>query len=125
MLSNEKHPHLVGLAHEIAAILADILIKDVRTELTNLAQRAHQGTPLRHCEQSDGSPELRAHTLSGAPRTLWSLKELALDSGIKVSTWRRWILERRISCVRIGRSVRIPDEEYRKLIQQGYRKAIR
>ena len=42
MLSSEKQPHLIGLAQEIAAILADILVKDVRTELTNLAQREHR-----------------------------------------------------------------------------------
>ena len=123
MLSIEKESNLAGLAREIAAILADTLVNDFRTGLMNLVQTKHQYVPQSQMNRLDGATDLTTSLLSAAPRTLWTLKELALDSGIKVATWRRWILDRRISCVRIGRSVRIRDEDYRKLIQKGYRKA--
>ena len=124
MRSNEQHSHLAALARDLAAIVADALIQDVRTGLLNLVQAEHHDVPQSQMNRLEGAPDLTPSVLSSAPRTLWTLKELALDSGIKVSTWRRWILERRIACVRIGRSVRIRDEDYRKLIQTGYRKAI-
>jgi excisionase family DNA binding protein len=124
MQSNEQHSHLAGLARDLAAILADALVKDVRTELLPLIQSEHHDVSLSHMNSLEGATDLTTSSLLAAPRTLWTLKELALDSRIKVSTWRRWILERRIACVRIGRSVRIKDEDYRKLIQKGYRKAM-
>ena len=37
---------------------------------------------------------------------------------------RRWILERRITTVKLGRLVRIPESEVERLIQSGLRPAV-
>jgi len=55
---------------------------------------------------------------------LLTLIEVEKRTGRKVSTWRRDILERRITYVKIGRSVRIPEEEVDDLIARGWRDAI-
>jgi len=41
-------------------------------------------------------------------------------TGRKASTWRRDILLRRVSVVRFGRSVRIPESEIKRLIEEGF-----
>ena len=53
--------------------------------------------------------------------SLWSLTELAADSGIQKGTWYKWINQRKVPAVRLGRSVRVRDEDYRKLIQKSLR----
>ena len=124
MQFNEKQPILRALARELADILADTLVTDLRAEMLKrlpLEPLAKSGYQNAVCPEA---PDLGKPVRPTVPRTLWTLKDLALDSGTKVSTWRRWILERRVPVVRVGRSVRIKDEDYRKLIQKGYRKAI-
>ena len=124
MLSNEKQPILRALAHELADILADALVADLRADIMKrLPLQPLTKTGYQNAAFSE-APDLEKPVRPASPRTLWTLKELALDSGIKVSTWRRWILDRKIPVVRIGRAVRIKDDDYRKLIQKGYRKAI-
>jgi excisionase family DNA binding protein len=120
MLANENKPLLRAMARELADILADALIKDLRADIL----KRLPPEPIAETGSQSSSIHLQIKEQSAEPRTLWTLRDLAQDSGIKVSTWRRWILERRIPVVRIGRSVRIKDEDYRKLIQKGYRKAI-
>lgn len=51
-------------------------------------------------------------------------EEAAERLGIKVSTIRRRILERRIDAVKIGRNIRIPEAAVEKLIQEGFRPAL-
>jgi excisionase family DNA binding protein len=51
---------------------------------------------------------------------LLTLSECEALTGRKVSTWRKAIAQRRIPFVRLGRSVRIPQEVVDKLIQQGW-----
>jgi excisionase family DNA binding protein len=46
-------------------------------------------------------------------------RELEDLTGIKEPTWRAWILRRKIAVVRLGRSVRIPEEEILRLIREG------
>ena len=55
---------------------------------------------------------------------LLTLKELASLTKIKVSTWRKAIAQRRISFVRLGRSIRVPAEVVEKMIQEGWQPAI-
>jgi excisionase family DNA binding protein len=44
--------------------------------------------------------------------------------GIKESTGRKWLLERRISSVKVGsRLVRIPKSELDRIIREGFRPA--
>ena len=46
--------------------------------------------------------------------------EAEVMTGRKASTWRRDILLRRVSVVRFGRSVRIPESEIKRLIEEGF-----
>jgi len=56
--------------------------------------------------------------------TLLTVSQAADQLGIKPSTIRAWILQRRIGSVKIGRrSVRIPATEISNLIDSGLRPA--
>ncbi len=55
---------------------------------------------------------------------LLTLMECETRTGRKVSTWRKAIAKREIAFVRLGRSVRIPEEVIEQMITQGYRPAV-
>ena len=57
-------------------------------------------------------------------KRLLTLMECEARTGRKVSTWRKAIARREISFVRLGRSVRIPEEVIEQMISQGYRPAL-
>ena len=59
-----------------------------------------------------------------SPKRLLTLTECEARTGRKVSTWRKAIAQREIDFVRLGRSVRIPEEVIEQMITQGYRPAI-
>lgn len=52
------------------------------------------------------------------------IPEVANKLGLKESTIRKMIFERRLPVVRIGRTVTIPEEHIEKLIREGYRPAL-
>jgi len=52
---------------------------------------------------------------------LLTLVECEFQTGRKVSTWRKAIARREIPFVRIGRSVRIPQEVIDEMVQKGWR----
>jgi excisionase family DNA binding protein len=56
---------------------------------------------------------------------LLSIPQFAEELGVTVACIRRWLLERKIASVRLGRLVRIPAEERDRLIEQGFRPAKR
>ncbi len=120
MPANENHPQLRALAQELADILAEALVNNLKADIL----KRYPAEPIAKTEPQGSSIHPKDKKQPTEPRSLWTLRDLAQDSSIKVSTWRRWILERRVPVVRIGRSVRVKDEDYRKLIQKGYRKAI-
>ncbi len=45
--------------------------------------------------------------------------------GVSRACVRRWVLERRVSIVKIGRLVRIPTSEYERIVTEGTRMARR
>lgn len=56
---------------------------------------------------------------------LLTVEQVAEAFGLRVSTIRRMILERRIATVRPSRrSVRIPERAVREVLSKGYRPAI-
>lgn len=57
-------------------------------------------------------------------REFYRPEEVAEKLGIKVSTVRRWIFDRRLSVIKLGRSVRIPATEVDRIIRTGIRPAI-
>jgi len=56
-------------------------------------------------------------------KKLLSVPEFAEALGITVACVRRWLLERKIACVKLGRLVRIPAEECERMIREGLRPA--
>lgn len=51
------------------------------------------------------------------PRTV---QEAAEELTLKPSTIRAWIAQRRLGHVRLGRAVRVPAEEIRRVLETGY-----
>jgi excisionase family DNA binding protein len=61
----------------------------------------------------------------GASNRLLRVGDVAMRLGLKESTIRRQILERRICYVKVGRAVRIPVEAVEQLIKAGLRPAVK
>jgi len=59
--------------------------------------------------------------MNSQERELLSVPEFANLLGVKPSCIRRWILERRITVVKLGRLVRVPSSEVERLINAGLR----
>lgn len=116
-------PQVTELANQTAQIL-NRLTGIIAQKVTN-----QLGQELKRIYEADlGSKHLhRSSTKSSQTSThgsLWSINKLAADSGIQKGTWYKWIAQSRIPAVRLGRSVRIRDEDYRKLIQKSLRPEI-
>ncbi|MGH9705131.1 MAG: excisionase family DNA-binding protein [Candidatus Acidiferrales bacterium] len=55
---------------------------------------------------------------------LLTVNEFAAALGVTPACIRRWILERRITTIKVGaRLVRIPESEYQRLVEDGTRPA--
>ncbi len=52
---------------------------------------------------------------------LLTVKEFAETLGMKEPGVRRWLLERKITSVKLGRLVRIPAAEVQRLVESGLR----
>ena len=50
---------------------------------------------------------------------LLTLRECSELTGHKVSTWRAWVLRKRVPYHKVGRSVRIAEEDLQKIIEQS------
>ena len=57
--------------------------------------------------------------------TLLTVPEFANSLRLKSSAVRRWIGERKIAVVRVGRLVRIPSAELERIVHEGTRPAGR
>jgi len=54
---------------------------------------------------------------------LLSIPQFAELLGVSNACIRRWVLERRVSVVKVGRLVRIPITEYERIVEEGGRPA--
>jgi excisionase family DNA binding protein len=50
---------------------------------------------------------------------LLTLRECAERTGNKVSTWRAWVLRRKVPYYKLSRSVRIAESDLERLIEQA------
>lgn len=57
------------------------------------------------------------------PTKLLNVNQFAETLGVTIACVRRWILEKRVATVKIGRLVRIPATETERLITAGLRPA--
>jgi excisionase family DNA binding protein len=51
---------------------------------------------------------------------LLTIREFAGALNVTIACVRRWVLERRINSIRVGRLVRITPEECQRIIEQGF-----
>ena len=58
-------------------------------------------------------------------KNLLTLKECEKLTKRKVATWRKAIAQREIPFVRIGRSVRIPQEVIDEMVTEGWRDPVK
>jgi excisionase family DNA binding protein len=54
---------------------------------------------------------------------LLTVSEFAEALGVTVACIRRWLLERKIASIRVGRLVRLPESELQRIVQEGFRPA--
>jgi len=54
---------------------------------------------------------------------LLDVKQFSALLGVTQSCIRRWILERKVSTVKVGRLIRIPDSEAQRIVDAGFRPA--
>jgi excisionase family DNA binding protein len=59
--------------------------------------------------------------MSNSEVTLLSVSQIAERLGVTEACIRRWILERKIATVKLGRLIRIPSAEVERLISSGLR----
>jgi excisionase family DNA binding protein len=52
---------------------------------------------------------------------LITVNECAAELGVTIACIRRWVLERRIAVVKIGRLVKIPQTEIERIVTEGFR----
>jgi len=50
---------------------------------------------------------------------LLTLRECAERTGNKVSTWRAWVLRRKVPYYKLSRSIRIAESDLERLIEQA------
>lgn len=55
---------------------------------------------------------------------LLTVTEAAEKTGLSPATWRAWILRRKVQIVRLGRAVRVPEDEILRLVREGTVPAI-
>jgi excisionase family DNA binding protein len=59
----------------------------------------------------------------GHSETLLSVPQFAAALGVTPACIRRWILERKITTVKLGRLIRVPSSEVDRLVECGRRPA--
>lgn len=57
------------------------------------------------------------------PTALLNVKQFAESLGVTCACIRRWVLERKLTTVKVGRLIRIPASETERLITDGLRPA--
>jgi excisionase family DNA binding protein len=56
-------------------------------------------------------------------QNLLAIPDFATALGVTPACIRRWLLERKIASVKVGRLVRIPADEVDRIVQDGFRPA--
>jgi excisionase family DNA binding protein len=56
---------------------------------------------------------------------LITVDECAAELGVTIACIRRWVLERRIAVIKIGRLVKIPQTEVERIVTAGFRPVLR
>lgn len=119
-MSPQEITELANQAARILDRLTEIIAQKVANQLGQELKRLYETEPEPEQLQR---PSIKLSQTS-THGSLWSINKLAADSGIQKGTWYKWIAQRKIPAVRLGRSVRIRDEDYRKLIQKSLRPEI-
>jgi excisionase family DNA binding protein len=55
---------------------------------------------------------------------LLTVPQFAAELHVTSACVRRWIIERRVAIVKLGRLVRIPESEAARMVEEGFRPAL-
>lgn len=108
---------LQKMVENFSDLLASAIVDKLKPELRRIMVEALSGSNGGGSQVPLGQPIPH--------KTLWSMSELAADSGLSKGTWYKWVNQRKIPFVRLGRALRIRDSDYRKLIQKSFRPEFR
>jgi len=78
-------------------------------------RQRHTGPQLKEKEPKNGNGQ------SGSPDPLLTVEEFAAQLRVTQACVRKWILERRVAVVKVGRLVRLPTSEIHRIIHEGSR----
>jgi excisionase family DNA binding protein len=75
----------------------------------------------RHCYEMKSSDARKQWEAAGSSRkrTYSSVAQAARRTQVSESAWRSWIASRRVTVVRFGRAVRIPDDEIDRMAEES------
>lgn len=111
LLATERLRDLIQfLERDIPALIAEV--EGLQRELAE-ARRYDAQAHLQHSEAS------RASSSGEGASQLLSTREFAHEIGVSEACVRRWTLLRKVNVVRLGRLVRIPRTEIRRLMDEG------
>jgi excisionase family DNA binding protein len=112
----EMANQVIQILDVLSESIARKIAKQLAPEIKKLYEADLASEPFHRADiRSDPTP---------AHGSLWPIGKLAADSGIQKGTWYKWIAQRRIPAVRLGRTLRIRDEDYQKLIKKSLRPEI-
>ena len=57
---------------------------------------------------------------SNVNEVLWRVPGFAKALGVTEACVRRWLLTRQLAYIKLGRLIRIPDSERRRLLEEGF-----
>ena len=58
-------------------------------------------------------------------KRFFTCRQAAEETETKEPTWRKWVAERRVTAVKMGRAVRIPASEVERFIRENTVPAVR
>ena len=61
----------------------------------------------------------RVRSASAAPGQPRTVAQAAIEMNVAKSTVRAWLAQRRLGYVRLGRSIRVPEAEITRFIEEG------
>ena len=97
------------LETDVPALIAEV--ERLRRELAEARRHDGRTRPLPEVARVPATPSIESQLLTS--------KQFAQALGVTDSCIRRWILERKIRVVKLGRLVRIPRAEVHRLIDEG------
>lgn len=102
----------------LAARKGDLEASDTGSPSWPSAMSAPQARPQ---PEGRGTKPHGSHIAAGSRDPLLTVGEFADELRVTRACVRKWILERKVAVVKVGRLVRLPSSELHKIIAEGFR----